>query len=1248
MRHHQWIIAIGALGAVVCVLLSITRLGSTGSRDTHNRIKRKVRWETIFEENWKLATLAHVLYVHRGFFLGDTNSSQVVDWTWKLEGSRHSGWPYEVFNAQFIEEASFESLSDKFLETADFIENMPSGPNDTLDYWAVFVPVRIINEINEDGEKVIIATMDKMSNVSYSDINKMKTENNWTLIGEEVDASLRCLNSLDQPMTAEALIEHVRLECENVKLNESTIAIVKKANSTIRDFENNIVSMISVAETFLKYHEMRSNLTNIPKESMQKAIVQVKNTAAKYKVIKTILSQWESLKGGHLALCVEEFINKIDGRTTLLRNLINYDIFSTVADNDIFLSSILNAGNGLELLLTAIEPVKPYMEEMRRLENLFRKVSVERYIYTTLRQFSRFLPPEMKEQEKRLVNNLNLLDCLENPMFVEYPEKDEVEKWIQKGRAFVDWAQKNQSTQISDNSFANLDFWPAIRDGFLEIVERSRANKSATLVVEELKMANRKMPLDQVKQVLTLVKNFTMTIEYDNKYQVENVKKIWSELKAFGEKVYSKGIMVPACKTVIFNPESFHRFAETYSTYQQFKKENLQGPLRSYVERALRPLQMAQRVLRNLTDIATKLHDHAFSYPIYADELSLRLEQNKGSLEDIAQAAQHFDRLRKYVYEAESIMFLVKNADVVIEESFKITSKDLAPSRIRKAYEELMTNEQKLRKMLADIKELHRIDHGGDWRSVADLSVVYVNASMIEGVELKGLFPVMSMFSEDQMMANATLHTARHLAERVGKLDIDWKESKMAMQRAAESLKRIEEPIARFFRFCIIKPAKYVWKFNFAHIAFTFVEYFCYFFAVYTIYIYWTRNDGMRPRKKKTVDEPFFVVTKENWEHIPQMLQEARLPINQRDENGKTALFRAVEEDNYTLAKMLAEQGAAINATCGPTARTALHVAVINKNPEMVNLLFKHGAMRYTLDTNGKTPKKYCYKGMGSNHIDGLFAKYRDIKVDRVIPKVQRDFYVLIVEPEKFAEENVALLPERLDVVYGYREWEVNLDDFTHFVIDPLKEGNNDLHLDFLFKLPFWEILAKPGMIVSSAWLNACLDDPAAVDDDWKFQLKDISFEKFVHKDRAILCKNAINRLRPPLLAGASIHTSPTEKYHFIREDWDHWQRVIEAFGGTVVKEPLPSHEDAVLYHNFFSESFAGAPLYPSIVLMFKDSIIFEKWTYPENHITVVGWAWLPESIARYSLLPPDHGVFRYEPKPSQLHQILDRGSRYN
>ena len=65
--------------------------------------------------------------------------------------------------------------------------------------------------------------------------------------------------------------------------------------------------------------------------------------------------------------------------------------------------------------------------------------------------------------------------------------------------------------------------------------------------------------------------------------------------------------------------------------------------------------------------------------------------------------------------------------------------------------------------------------------------------------------------------------------------------------------------------------------------------------------------------------------------------------LNVRDEKNNTALYYAVSNSYYDVAKLLLELGANINIK-NSLGNTALHKSFMTKNMLMINLLLSHDA----------------------------------------------------------------------------------------------------------------------------------------------------------------------------------------------------------------------------------------------------------------------------------------------------------------
>eukprot|EP00081_Caenorhabditis_elegans_P014824 NP_494303.1 Uncharacterized protein CELE_F33H12.1 [Caenorhabditis elegans] len=225
---------------------------------------------------------------------------------------------------------------------------------------------------------------------------------------------------------------------------------------------------------------------------------------------------------------------------------------------------------------------------------------------------------------------------------------------------------------------------------------------------------------------------------------------------------------------------------------------------------------------------------------------------------------------------------------------------------------------------------------------------------------------------------------------------------------------------------------------------------------------------------------------------------------------------------------------------------------------------------------------------------------------------------------------------------HSYRPGYHNLNDFTHFAAIPNTPASNVLSLD-LSKLLVFEALAKPGMIVSLDWLDACLDDPAAVDLDWKFALTDVCFENNTYANAITRMKRDLHRKRPPLFYGFNFTILPTTNRR-MQATREFWNRIIEGFGGTCSMSPIPGEAGKIPYHLVKRNlKVPSASIDSSVVLYFNDSVLHEKWTFANNCISFLGMGWLVECIVRYRLIPSDHPSLKYEADPQYLPVIFEK-----
>jgi ankyrin repeat protein len=101
-----------------------------------------------------------------------------------------------------------------------------------------------------------------------------------------------------------------------------------------------------------------------------------------------------------------------------------------------------------------------------------------------------------------------------------------------------------------------------------------------------------------------------------------------------------------------------------------------------------------------------------------------------------------------------------------------------------------------------------------------------------------------------------------------------------------------------------------------------------------------------------------------------------------QDENGCTALHRAVQQpqDLVTIVQLLLDKGANIEATGGINSRTALHLAVQNRNVRVTQLLLEKKPKLAKVDKDGYTALHLATQQSQDLIIQSLLDKGADIK----------------------------------------------------------------------------------------------------------------------------------------------------------------------------------------------------------------------------------------------------------------------------
>lgn len=121
--------------------------------------------------------------------------------------------------------------------------------------------------------------------------------------------------------------------------------------------------------------------------------------------------------------------------------------------------------------------------------------------------------------------------------------------------------------------------------------------------------------------------------------------------------------------------------------------------------------------------------------------------------------------------------------------------------------------------------------------------------------------------------------------------------------------------------------------------------------------IFRTQQIKMEMKKKlETIEEIlFFLIKENNFKEFKEIIEKYRVGLESRDKYGNTFLIFAVQCSFIEIIKYLIHKGADINAR-NLDLNTPLHVALIFKNFEIVDLLIKNGANEQAINIHGLSP----------------------------------------------------------------------------------------------------------------------------------------------------------------------------------------------------------------------------------------------------------------------------------------------------
>uniref|UniRef100_A0A1I7U3D9 BRCT domain-containing protein n=1 Tax=Caenorhabditis tropicalis TaxID=1561998 RepID=A0A1I7U3D9_9PELO len=329
---------------------------------------------------------------------------------------------------------------------------------------------------------------------------------------------------------------------------------------------------------------------------------------------------------------------------------------------------------------------------------------------------------------------------------------------------------------------------------------------------------------------------------------------------------------------------------------------------------------------------------------------------------------------------------------------------------------------------------------------------------------------------------------------------------------------------------------------------------------------------------------------------IPQLKSavEAGTCVNEKDNEGKTPLYIAVEQNSLEAVKILVEAGAIINASCGSTFETTLHEAVRKKNLQMVDYLLSKGASMKI-----------------RNNFKNLMDAYKNEQriLQPIIPPTKpKIHFVHLIDDKLLRESEKQKLPGKINLVSS------EIETATHFVVavDP-KTGVFNISKEHIGEV--LKAIIKPGMLVSLDWLKACIKDPSKVDNDRSYAVKKVQWmEGQMFENTIEQWKKTIHKMQPKLFAGCKFYI-PRPRYNFL--DRASLIEIVRSAGGYAsVRDSAISEKDPAPYHN--------SHLRPNFVIYSLSQDIHDKFRDCTKY-NLVSEQWLIEAILSCSIKSPPH-----------------------
>ncbi|CAL2037263.1 unnamed protein product [Caenorhabditis brenneri] len=343
---------------------------------------------------------------------------------------------------------------------------------------------------------------------------------------------------------------------------------------------------------------------------------------------------------------------------------------------------------------------------------------------------------------------------------------------------------------------------------------------------------------------------------------------------------------------------------------------------------------------------------------------------------------------------------------------------------------------------------------------------------------------------------------------------------------------------------------------------------------------------------------------------IPQLQSavDAGTCVNEKDNEGKTPLYIAVEQNSIEAVRILVEANAIINASCGATFETTLHEAVRRGNPQMVEYLLSKGASMKIKNSVGKTAEDLAKNDARIKKVMDKVKNEQRILQPVIPPPKSRIHFVQLIDDKMLKESEKQKLPGKINIVAS------DMDTPTHFVVDvDPTTGVFNISKEHIGEV--LKAIIKPGMLVSLDWLKACIKDPSKVDDDRSYSVKKVRWmEGEMFENTIDIWKKTINRMQPKLFAGCQFYI-PKPKYTFL--DRATLIEIVRSAGGKASGRDYALSENGTTpYHN--------ANLKPNFVIYSLSHDIGDKFRDCTKY-NLASEQWLIEAILSCSLNTPPH-----------------------